>query len=148
MSDTIQTTGVHVRPELLTVADTVARDKGIDRDEVSDLRMKKRRLERIDRTVARIDHRRGRKPRHRRQGRGQVLGVDDVGLVGNLRGPAVDVVATMNHLRGLWAECWRQYHRLVSAGAQAVSKHFDDVFRSRVGSQKEIGDQYAHGGSF
>ena len=34
MSDTIQTTGVHVRPELLTVADTVARDKGIDRDEV------------------------------------------------------------------------------------------------------------------
>ena len=34
MSNTIQTTGVHVRPELLTVADTVARDKGIDRDEV------------------------------------------------------------------------------------------------------------------
>lgn len=33
---TIQTTGVHVRPELLTVADTVARDKGIDRDEVLD----------------------------------------------------------------------------------------------------------------
>ncbi|MCR4377987.1 MAG: transcription termination factor NusA [Rhodospirillales bacterium] len=29
-----QTTGVHVRPELLTVADTVARDKGIDRNEV------------------------------------------------------------------------------------------------------------------
>lgn len=28
------TTGVHVRPELLTVADTVARDKGIDREEV------------------------------------------------------------------------------------------------------------------
>lgn len=34
MSNTIQTTGVHVRPELLTVADTVARDKGIHRDEV------------------------------------------------------------------------------------------------------------------
>lgn len=34
MTDSIQTTGVHVRPELLTVADTVARDKGIDRDEV------------------------------------------------------------------------------------------------------------------
>ena len=33
---TIQTTGVHVRPELLTVADTVARDKGIDRTEVLD----------------------------------------------------------------------------------------------------------------
>jgi len=30
----MHTTGVHVRPELLTVADTVARDKGIDRDEV------------------------------------------------------------------------------------------------------------------
>ncbi|MDH5773094.1 MAG: hypothetical protein OEY84_08165, partial [Rhodospirillaceae bacterium] len=30
------TTGVHVRPELLTVADTVARDKGINRDEVLD----------------------------------------------------------------------------------------------------------------
>ena len=34
MSDNFQTTGVHVRPELLTVADTVARDKGIDREEV------------------------------------------------------------------------------------------------------------------
>ncbi len=34
MSSTFQTTGVHVRPELLTVADTVARDKGISRDEV------------------------------------------------------------------------------------------------------------------
>jgi len=34
MSDIFQTTGVHVRPELLSVADTVARDKGIDRDEV------------------------------------------------------------------------------------------------------------------
>ncbi|HEY9163362.1 MAG TPA: NusA N-terminal domain-containing protein, partial [Magnetovibrio sp.] len=34
MSNTIQTTGVHVRPELLTVADAVARDKGIHRDEV------------------------------------------------------------------------------------------------------------------
>ncbi|MDH5488841.1 MAG: transcription termination factor NusA [Rhodospirillaceae bacterium] len=30
------TTGVHVRPELLSVADTVARDKGINRDEVLD----------------------------------------------------------------------------------------------------------------
>jgi len=36
MSDNLQTTGVHVRPELLSVADTVARDKGIDRDEVLD----------------------------------------------------------------------------------------------------------------
>ncbi|MCW8914287.1 MAG: transcription termination factor NusA [Magnetovibrio sp.] len=34
MNTTPQTTGVHVRPELLTVADTVARDKGIDRNEV------------------------------------------------------------------------------------------------------------------
>lgn len=34
MSNSIQTTGVHVRPELLTVADSVARDKGIHRDEV------------------------------------------------------------------------------------------------------------------
>ena len=34
MNTTPQTTGVHVRPELLTVADTVARDKGIDRGEV------------------------------------------------------------------------------------------------------------------
>ncbi|MBF0250943.1 MAG: transcription termination/antitermination protein NusA [Alphaproteobacteria bacterium] len=34
MSETKFTTGVHVRPELLTVADTVARDKGIDRNEV------------------------------------------------------------------------------------------------------------------
>jgi len=34
MNTTMHTTGVHVRPELLTVADTVARDKGIDRDEV------------------------------------------------------------------------------------------------------------------
>ncbi|MBL4692165.1 MAG: transcription termination/antitermination protein NusA [Magnetovibrio sp.] len=34
MTDTFQTTGVHVRPELLSVADTVARDKGINRDEV------------------------------------------------------------------------------------------------------------------
>lgn len=36
MSDTMHTTGVHVRPELLSVADTVARDKGIERDEVLD----------------------------------------------------------------------------------------------------------------
>ena len=36
MSDNFQTTGVHVRPELLSVADTVARDKGIHRDEVLD----------------------------------------------------------------------------------------------------------------
>lgn len=34
MSNSFQTTGVHVRPELLSVADTVARDKGIHRDEV------------------------------------------------------------------------------------------------------------------
>jgi len=34
MSNSFQTTGVHVRPELLSVADTVARDKGINRDEV------------------------------------------------------------------------------------------------------------------
>jgi len=34
MTNTYQTTGVHVRPELLSVADTVARDKGIDRDEI------------------------------------------------------------------------------------------------------------------
>jgi len=34
MSETYQTTGVHVRPELLSVADAVARDKGIARDEV------------------------------------------------------------------------------------------------------------------
>jgi N utilization substance protein A len=35
MSDTMVGAGdVHARPELLTVADTVARDKGIDRDEV------------------------------------------------------------------------------------------------------------------
>jgi len=34
MTNTFQTTGVHVRPELLSVADTVARDKGIHKDEV------------------------------------------------------------------------------------------------------------------
>ena len=35
MSETLMEAGdVHARPELLTVADTVARDKGIEREEV------------------------------------------------------------------------------------------------------------------
>ncbi len=34
MSETIEASAVHARPEMLIVADTVARDKGIERDEV------------------------------------------------------------------------------------------------------------------
>jgi len=47
MNNTMHTTGVHVRPELLTVADTVARDKGIHRDEV---------LEAMEQAIQRAGH--------------------------------------------------------------------------------------------